>query len=95
MAIGVRSMHHEMGIEVRVRVSTDASAAKGIANRRGLGKIRHIEIHQLWVQDKVANKELEVRKINGKENIADILTKHVAAEDIRVHMHHTDRKSVV
>ena len=90
-AIGVRSMHSEMGIKLRVRVSTDASAAKGIASRRGLGKIRHIEIHQLWVQDKVTSGEIEVRKVNGKENIADILTKHVAAEDIRVHMHHTSQ----
>ena len=88
-AIGIRSMHEEMGIKIRVRVSIDASAAKGIASRRGLGKIRHVEIHQLWVQDKVATGEVEVRKVNGKENIADILTKHVTAEDIRVHMHHT------
>ena len=60
-------MHEEMGIKLRVRVSTDASAAKGIASRRGLGKIRHVEIHQLWVQDKVASGEIEVRKVNGKE----------------------------
>ena len=78
-----------MGLRVRVRVNTDASAAKGIASRRGLGKIRHIEVHQLWVQDKVASGEIEVRKVDGKTNIADGLTKHVSAEDIRVHMGHT------
>ena len=82
-------MHAEMGIKVRIRVSTDASAAKGIASRRGLGKIRHIEVHQLWVQDKVANGEIEVRKVDGKANLADMLTKHVGSEDIRVHMFHT------
>ena len=87
----MRSMLSEMGITARVRVSTDASAAKGIASRRGLGKIRHVEIHQLWVQDKVASGEIEVRKVPGKTNIADILTKHVSAEDIRVHMHHTSQ----
>ena len=63
MALGVKSMHKEMGLKARVRVSTDASAAKGIASRRGLGKIRHIEVHQLWVQDKVASGEVEVRKV--------------------------------
>ena len=89
VAIGVRNMHAEMGISVRIRVSTDASAAKGIASRRGLGKIRHIEVHQLWVQDKVASGEIEVRKVDGKTNLADMLTKHVGNEDIRVHMFHT------
>ena len=77
-----------MGIDVRIRVSTDASAAKGIASRRGLGKIRHIEVHQLWVQDKVASGEIEVRKVDGKANLADMLTKHVGSEDLRVHMFH-------
>ena len=90
-ALGIRSMLREVGVDARIRVSTDASAAKGIASRRGLGKVRHIEVHQLWVQDKVANKEIEVRKVDGKSNIADGLTKHVTAEDIRVHMHHTSQ----
>ena len=76
---------------MRIRVSTDASAAKGIASRRGLGKVRHIEVNQLWVQDKVANGEIEIRKVDGKVNIADALTKHVGSEDIRVHMHHTSQ----
>ena len=91
VALGIRSMHSEMGIKVRIRVNTDASAAKGIASRRGLGKIRHIEVHQLWVQDKVASGEVEIRKVDGKANLADLLTKHVNAEDIRVHMHHTSQ----
>ena len=45
----------------RVRISTDSSVALGIAKRRGLGKARHVELNQLWTQDKVSNSELEVR----------------------------------
>ena len=93
IAIGIRSMLKEFGVDMRIRVSTDASAAKGIASRRGLGKVlaRHIEVNQLWVQDKVANGEIEIRKVDVKVNIADALTKHVNAEDIRIHMRHTDQ----
>ena len=87
IGLGLRSMLQDFGIDMKVRINTDASAAKGIACRRGLGKVRHIEVNQLWIQDRVANGDIEIRKINGKENIADILTKHVNAEDIRVHMH--------
>ena len=64
------------------------------ASRRGLGKIRHIEVHQLWVQDKVASGEVEVRKVDGKANLADMLTKHVGSEDIRVHLFHTAQSYV-
>ena len=82
-------MLEDFGINVGVAIKTDASAAKGIANRRGLGKVRHIAVNQLWIQDRVARGDLTIGKINGKENIADILTKHVNAEDIRVHLHRT------
>ena len=38
VAIGIRTMYRELGIEKRIRISADASAAKGIASRRGLGR---------------------------------------------------------
>ena len=89
IGLGIRSMIGDLGINMTIQVNTDASAARGIACRRGLGKVRHIEVNQLWVQDRVANGDIEIVKINGKENIADILTKHVNSEDIRVHLHKT------
>ena len=86
IGIGLRSMLEDFGIKVTIRINTDASAAKGIANRRGLGKVRHIAVNQLWIQDRISRGDLTISKINGKENLADILTKHVNAEDIRVHL---------
>ena len=70
----------------------DASAAKGIANCKGFGKVQHIDVNKLWVQDRIARGDLAIWKVNGKENVADILTKHVNAEDIRVHMHRTNQE---
>jgi hypothetical protein len=86
IGLGLRSMLRDFGIEVTIRVNTDASAAKGMANRKGLGKVRHIEVNQLWIQDRVSRGDLAISKVNGKENLADILTKHVNSEDIRVHL---------
>ena len=74
-----------MGINKSIRLSTDASAAKYIAARKGLGKVRHIEVNQLWFQDKVGKGEIEVRKVSGGTNIADALTKHVEAEKVKRH----------
>ena len=79
-------MLEDFGVKVTIRINTDASAAKGIANRRGLGKVRHIAVNQLWIQDRIAKGDLTIIKVNGKENLADILTKHVNSEDIRVHL---------
>ena len=80
-------MLQDFGVNVGVVTKIDASAAKGLANRKRLGKVRLIEVNQLWVQDRVARGDLTIEKINGKENVADNLTKHVNAEDIRVHMY--------
>ena len=52
----------DLGVECRVRTSTDSSAALVISKRRGLGKVRHIELNQLWIHDKVICGEIEVRK---------------------------------
>jgi len=89
VALGLRSMLGDFGVETAIRVNTDASAAKGMVNRRGLGKVRHIAVNQLWIQDRVARGELAICKVNGKENLADILTKHVNSEDIRIHLFKT------
>ena len=88
--LGIQSMFRDMGVEsLGIRLLTDASAAKGIASRKGLGKVKHLDVSQLWIQDRVANGDIEIVKINGNENIADILTKHVNSEDIRVHLQKT------
>jgi hypothetical protein len=79
----------DFGVNVGVIIKMDASAATGIANRKGLGKVRHIEVNQLWIQDRIAKGDIAVCKVNGKENLADILMKHVNSEDIRVHFFKT------
>ena len=51
-ALGIRSLLADWGIQRRIRIKTDASVAKSIASRRGVGKVRHIEVNQLWLQEK-------------------------------------------
>ena len=87
--LGLKAMLQEAGVVTKVVIKTDASAAKGIALRRGMGKIRHIEVNQLWVQDKVAKGEIKIIKIATTENLADHLTKYLNQEGIQEHMHKT------
>jgi len=76
----------DLGEHRRLRLFEDSSAAKGIADRTGLGKVRHIEVNQLWIQEKVRDKEIEINRVKGIENTADALTKHVDGEDIAKHL---------
>jgi len=84
--LGMSAMFRDLGISLRLRIKTDANAAKGISMRQGLGKLRHIETNQLWLQDKVHRGEFGIDKVDGKYNIADALTKPVGNEDLGIHI---------
>ena len=58
----------------------DASAALSIAKRDGAGKMRHINVRSLWLQEKAVRQELTYRNVKGKDNPADGLTNHVRQE---------------
>ena len=83
--LGLKAILEDMGIVRDLHLRTDASAAQGSANRLGVGKIRHIETNQLWLQQKVREKEISIEKIPGKENWADALTKPVDGTTLEWH----------
>ena len=86
MGLGVQGICSDLGVRLKLKVKTDASAAKGIAHRRGTGKVKHIELNQLWLQNKVACGEIDINKVGTKENLADALTKYVTADDLQYQM---------
>ena len=81
VAIGHQSLMKDLGINVGVRVWTDSSAAMGICRRSGLGKLRHVQTHTLWVQERVRTGAIQLRKVNGLVNPADLFTKHLSSRD--------------
>ena len=75
--LGVQSICRDLGYDYSVRVWTDATAAIGIARRRGMGKIRHLDTTDLWCQEVVRSGRVQLGKVLGSENPADVLTKYV------------------
>ena len=84
--LGMMSMAAALGIQVGGRIESDASAALGIVQRHGLGKLRHINVQYLWLQSKVRDKVLAVKKVLGTENPADLMTKYLDAATMEGHM---------
>ena len=77
-AKGLQSVALELGFDnVRgpIRVATDSNAAKSFVSRRGLGKMRHLEIKDLWIQKEVGEGKVLVEKVRGDSNPADLMTK--------------------
>ena len=74
--LGYQALLRDLGVEVPLRVWTDSSAAIGICSRQGLGKLRHLDTHTLWIQQAVRTRRVDLRKVDGAVNPADLLTKH-------------------
>ena len=48
--------------------------------------MRHIEVRELWVQERVARGELKIVKVRGEDNVAAGLTKHVDKEQMEQYL---------
>ena len=80
--LAIQAMCRDLGIELKIVLHTDCSACKGICNRRGLGKIKHMDVQMLWLQSMVYRGAIAMRKVPGIENPADLSTKHLSFGDI-------------
>ena len=92
-ALGIQSLMRDAGWDIAVHLHSDATAAIGIARRKGLGKIRHLDTTDLWIQDKIRSKKMKLSKVLGTENMADVLTKYVdratmTAALTKMNLHH-------
>ncbi len=81
VGLGYQSLLSDLGVQVPVRVWTDSSAAVGICSRQGLGKLRHLDTHTLWAQQAVRSHRIDLRKVAGEVNPADLFTKHSLSRD--------------
>ena len=63
----------------------DAKATEHILHRQGIGKLKHIDVTHLWLQDEVKLNRLRVRRVKSKDNLADIWTKALSNNIITKH----------
>ena len=84
-ALGLMSMMRDWGMSVKGQVYVDSSAALGVVGRKGNGKLRHVRVGMLWVQQKEETGELQYKKVLGTDNPADLLTKYLTQSVTKRH----------
>lgn len=82
----MRSVVQDLGFECALRLRLDSSAAIGICRRTGVGRVCRLNTWLMWIQEQVRDGGLEVVKIAGPENPADLMTKLLGADRILEHM---------
>ena len=74
--LALKHLCEELEEECALTLQTDSSAARGIIKRQGTGKVKHLSVRQLWVQQQVSLGNLEIDKVPRSANSADMLTHH-------------------
>ena len=73
----------DMGFAVKPVLIIDAKATEHILDRHGIGKMKHIDVAHLWLQDEVKSNRLGVRRVKSEDNLADIATKAISKKITR------------
>ena len=84
--IGLQSLARDLGLDYPLQLYADSSAAIGICRRSGVGKVRHLAVGQLWVQERLRAGHFTLFKVCGTANPADLLTKHLSGPAISTHL---------
>ena len=78
--LGFNTLLRDLGqYEPKVRMHLRAAAARGIIERKGLSKVRHIDTDVLRMQERAARRLLPLYKVLGTENVSDLMTKNMTA----------------
>ena len=63
-----------------VRFRVGARAALGIIEGRGVGRVRHLDVGSLWIQEQQLGRIIELKKVAGLLTPGDLSTKNLCIE---------------
>ena len=77
------SLLQELGVEATLTLRTDSTSAMNWLVKKGCGRLKHIEIRQMWLQDVIKQRKVKLEFTPSGENLADMLTKPLAGPLLR------------
>ena len=80
--MGLKALLADFRIDVSIKILSDSTAALGMVKRLGLGRVRHLAVSDLWVQQHVRKGSFTVAKYPGVKNTADLMTKYKNREEL-------------
>ena len=74
-----RQLLGTVGVDAELEVLSDSSAGKAVVTRTGSGKIRHLELKELWIQQAHRERKFSLGIVDTLFNWADVGTKALEA----------------
>ena len=94
--LGLMSLAEDLGDTMTGEILADSASALAVVARRGAGKLRHINIAHLWLQELEKRREKPVQfvKVPGTAKPADALTKYLSCQDVGRYIQATGHRLV-
>ena len=80
VGLALRSRYQDLGIPLKVEIQSDSSTANSLTDRLGAGqRTKHIDTRYFWIQERVQDGDLSIKKVLTAKNCADVGTNPVSA----------------
>ena len=73
--LGAKSVMEFYGYKVVCKLHMDSSSGRAVAKREGRGKIKHLDVRSMWLQQLVKQKVILPVAVDTLKNLADLGTK--------------------
>ena len=84
--LGIRNVLIEMGRQLPLNMYTDSSATRGIIQRDGPGRVKHLDIKTLWMQERETTGDLAIHKLPRAYHLSDLFTHHYSDPEAERHL---------
>ncbi len=86
VGLSLRSMYQDLGIPMNMEIQSDSSMANSLTDRLGAGqRTKHIDTRYFWIQERVQDGDLSIKKVPTAKNCTDVGTKPVSASVLQQH----------
>ena len=86
VGLSLRSMYQALAIPMKIEIQSGSSMAKSLTDRLGAGqRTKHIDTRYFWIQERVQDGDLRIKKVLTAKNCADVGTKPVSASVLQQH----------
>ena len=77
VGLSLRSMYQDLGIPMQIEIQSDSSTANSLTDRRQ--RTKHIDTRSFWMQERVQDGNLSIKKVPTAKNCADFGTTPISA----------------
>ena len=86
VGLSLTSMYQDLGIPEKIEIQSDSSTVNSLTDRLGARqRTKHIDTRYFWIQQRVQDGDLSVKKVLTAKNCEDVETKPVSASVLQQH----------